>query len=267
MSDDYDQEAITNPVFPNAARIYDYTLGGSNNFEADRQAAEYMFSLLPSTRKWVRMLRDFLQKSAKVLHQDGFTHFVDFASGLPTQDHIHHVLPQAKIIYSDIDRMTLDRGQEMVQDLPNVSYFKCDIHDAKKFLQDPEVTKFLDGKRKVAFGLNGVTSFLAPDEIRKMLNDLYQWAETGSRLCITFETKEPEQITPKLQQFLDMFKNTGSPFHLFSYQECLELIAPWKLDTKGLVPLREFLELPENHITEEDREGVGLEFYAAILEK
>jgi len=261
------KEATTNPVLPNAARIYDYTLGGSNNFEPDRQAAEYMFTLLPSTRKWCRMLRDFLQKSAKLLYQEGFTHFIDFASGLPTHDHIHHVLPQAKIIYSDIDPLTLEMGREMVRDFPNVCYLQCDIRGVKQFLRDPQVDKFLDGERKAAFGLNGVTVFLSSAEIRQVMQDLYQWAAAGSRLSITFETREPDLITPELQQFIDMFARAGTPFHLYSLQECLEMIAPWRVASRGLVPLREFLELPESHVTEADREGVGLEFYAAILEK
>ena len=81
---------------PNAARIYNYTLGGSHYRPADQAAAEYMFSLVPSTPKWVRMLRDFLQQAARQLWDEGITHFIDFASGLPTQDHIHHVLPEAK---------------------------------------------------------------------------------------------------------------------------------------------------------------------------
>ncbi len=127
--------------------------------------------------------------------------------------------------------------------------------------------KFLDGERKTALGLNGVTVFLSPEEIRQVMQDLYQWAAAGSRLYITFETSEPGLMTPNLQRFLDMFVSAGSPFHLYSLQECLEMIAPWRVGSKRVVPLREFLELPENHITEADHEGVGLEFYAAILEK
>jgi len=64
---------------PNAARIYSYTLGGSYYLPVDRAAAEYMFSLVPSTPKWVRMLRNFLQHAARRLWVEGFTHFIDFA--------------------------------------------------------------------------------------------------------------------------------------------------------------------------------------------
>jgi S-adenosyl methyltransferase len=256
------------PEVPNAARIYNYTLGGSHWFPADQAAAEYMFSLVPSTRKWVRMLRDFLQKAARQLWDEGLTRFVDFASGLPTEDHIHSVLPEsARIVYSDLDPYTVAQARELVGHLPNVLYLSHDVRDARGLLESPEVRDFLGSERRVAFGLNGITVFLSPEEITRLFHDLYEWAAPGSRLYITYETKKPGLMTPRMEQFIDMFRQAGAPFWLYSLEESVELSAPWRLPEKGLVPLREFLGLPPDHITEEDHEGVGLEFYAAILEK
>jgi hypothetical protein len=222
---------------PNASRIYDYTLGGTHNFPADRTAAEYMFSLVPSTPKWVRMLRAFLGQAARQLWAEGYTHFVDFASGLPLEDHVHHVLPGAKVVYSDADPYTL------------------------------EVEAFLGGERRVVFGLSGVTSFLPPEEIARIHRELYEWAAPGSRLYVTYETKQPGLSTPRMEQFLDMFRQMEAPFYLFTPEQPAELSAPWRLPPGGLPTLREFLGLPEDHFTDEDREGVGLEFYAGVLEK
>ncbi len=252
---------------PNAARIYDYTLGGSHNFEADRQAAEYMFSLVPSTRKWVKMLRAFLQEVTIRLKKEGFTHFIDFASGLPTDNHIHTVLPEAKIIYSDTDPLTVAQGQAMMKDNPKVLYLESDVRQAKILLETNQVQEFLGEQRKVAIGLNGITVFLSPPEIEQLFQDLYNWAAPGSKLYITFETTKPELTTPNWQQFVGMFAQMGSPFHLYSLEECLKMGKPWQVDEKGLITLREFLGLPDDHISEEDHEGVGLEFYAAIMEK
>jgi hypothetical protein len=119
----------------------------------------------------------------------------------------------------------------------------------------------------VAFGLSGVSAFLTADEMRRLFHDLYDWAAPGSRLYITYETKQPDVMTPQMEQFLAMFEQVGSPFYLYTREECLALSQPWQLPSEGLVPLHSFLGLPANYITEEDREGVGLEFYAAILEK
>lgn len=255
------------PEAPNAARIYNYTLGGPHYTPVDKAAAEHMFSLVPSTPKWVRMLRDFLQAAARRLWAEGFTCFVDFASGLPTEDHIHHVLREARVVYSDLDPYTCAKGRELVAHLPNVLYLCHDVREARTLLESPEVRDFLGGERKVALGLNGITVFLSPDEIRRLFRDLYDWAAPGSRLYITYETKEPGLMTPRMEQFIDMFRQAGAPFWMYSLEECVELSAPWRIPEGGLTPLREFLGLPPDHITEEDHEGVGLEFYAAILEK
>lgn len=255
------------PDVPNAARIYSYTLGGTHYFPIDQAAAEYMFSLVPSTPKWVRMLRGFLQQAARQLWAEGFTHFVDFASGLPTEDHIHHVLPDAKIVYSDSDPATYAQAQALVGHLPNVRYLQHDVRDARSLLESAQVRDFLDGERKVAIGLSGITVFLTPDEISQIFHDLYAWAAPGAKLYVTYETKLPNLMTPRLEQFLDMFRQAGSPFHLYSLDESLAMSQPWRPTPSGLQPLREFLALPADYITEADHEEVGLEFYAAILEK
>ncbi|MCE7982503.1 MAG: hypothetical protein DYG89_15030 [Caldilinea sp. CFX5] len=255
------------PTVPSAARIYSYTLGGSHYYPVDQAAAEYMFTLVPSTPKWVRMLRAFLQQAARRLWHEGFRHFVDFASGLPSEDHIHHVLPEAKVVYSDSDPATVALAQQLVGHLPNVLYRQHDVREARTLLEAAQVQTFLGGERRVAFGLSGITVFLKPDEISQLFHDLYVWAAPGARLYVTYETKLPGMMTPQMEQFLDMFRQAGSPFYLYSVEECIALSQPWQLPAQGLQPLSEFLALPADTISEADREGVGLEFYAAILEK
>ncbi|HEX2079774.1 MAG TPA: SAM-dependent methyltransferase [Longimicrobium sp.] len=252
---------------PNAARIYNYMLGGSHWFPADKAAADYMMSLVPSTPKWVHMLRDFLQAAARRLHAQGFRHFVDFASGLPTDDHIHAAVPDARVVYSDIDPHTLQQARQMVAGLPNVIYLEQDVRYPLDLLNSPRVTEFLGGERRVALGLSGVTVFLPPDELSRVFRELYEWAAPGSRLYVTYETKDAALTTPKMEQFIGMFSQAGSPFYLYSLEECVEMSAPWRIPDAGLPRMADFLGLPPGHITEEDREGVGLEFYAAILEK
>ncbi|HEX2207018.1 MAG TPA: SAM-dependent methyltransferase [Longimicrobium sp.] len=252
---------------PNAARIYNYMLGGSHWFPADEAAAGYMASLVPSTAKWVRMLRDFLQRAARRAHGEGLRHFVDFASGLPTDDHIHGVVGDSRVVYSDVDPYTLRVARELVKDLPNVIYLEHDVRDPVALLDSPRVAEFLGGERRLALGLSGVSVFLSPDELRRVFRDLYEWAAPGSRLYVTYETRLPGMMTPRMEQFIDMFRQVGSPFYLYTLEECVEMSAPWRIPEGGLPRVADFLGLPPGHITEEDREGVGLEFYAAILEK
>ncbi|GHG96895.1 SAM-dependent methyltransferase [Comamonas sp. JC664] len=267
-----DSEALAripgvNPNIPNAARIYDYTLGGTHHFEADRQAAEFMFSLLPATPKWVRMLRACLRTAAQRLSADGFQHWVDFASGLPTGDHVHAVLPDTRVLYSDVNPLTITTAQHLLGNTPNVRYLECDIRKAGDFLRRTDVEAFLQGERRVAFGANGITVFLTADENRQFFRDLYDWAAPGSKLFTTFETKTPGLSTPQWEQFENTFRQMGESFQLYSLPEYLDLCGPWARDATEVVPVSEFLGLPPGHITDADREGVGIEFYAVVLEK
>jgi O-methyltransferase involved in polyketide biosynthesis len=251
---------------PNAARVYDYVLGGHHNFEADRQAAEYMLGLVPSTRKWVRCLRMFLQRTAAQLAKEGFDRFLDLASGLPTADHIHTTVPHAHVVYVDIDPLVVESGTRIIGDHPRARYIEADIRDISSILDAPATREMLGDGRKVAVGLNAVTCFLKEDEIRKIVEALFDWAPRGSKMFATFETKNPDLMTPKMQQLVDMFTQIGSPYYFLTLEKSRELMAPWTVDDRGFLPLARVLGL-EGEITEADREGVGLEFYGAVLGK
>jgi hypothetical protein len=261
MTDDKDIKKI-----PNAARVYDYLLGGDHNYESDRQAAEFMLSLVPSTRKWVRHLRRFLHETVLQLAAEGFDRFLDLASGLPTEDHIHSTVPNANVVYIDNDPLVVASGTEILGDHPNARYIEADIRDISGILASPVVRQMLGDGRKVAIGLNAITCFLTEDEISNIVEKLYEWAPQDSKMYATFETKEQDLMTPKMQQLIDTFTQMGSPYYFLTLEKSRELMSPWTADARGLLPLAEVLGL-SGEISEADREGVGLEFYGAILTK
>ena len=251
---------------PNAARVYDYFLGGTHNHEVDRQAAEYMSALVPSTRRWVRKLRRFLHVATAELREENFVRFLDLASGLPTEDHIHSTVPAAQVVYVDNDPLVFASGSELLGDNPRTRYLQADIRDIEAILRSAPVVELLDGGQKVGIGFNAITCFLADDEIRRIVHALYDWAPPGSKIFGTFETKAAGAMTPKMQQFVDMFERLGSPYHFLTPERSRALMHPWVEDERGLLPLSEWLSLDEP-VAAEDREGVGLEFYGAILVK
>jgi SAM-dependent methyltransferase len=250
---------------PNAARVYDYLLGGHHNFEPDRRAAEFMVDLVPSTRRWVRRLRAFLHKTVVELANDGFDRFLDLASGLPTEDHIHSSVPAARVVYVDNDPVVVGYGGEILGDSSRARYIRADIRDPAAVLESAAVQEMLGDARKVAIGLNAVTCFLTEEEIRKIARTLYDWAPEGSRLFATFETKAEGSMTPKMQQLVDMFDQMGTPYRFLTLKTAKELMAPWSDDGRGYCPLAELLGLEQVPI--EDREGVDLEFYGAVFVK
>jgi hypothetical protein len=93
---------------PNQARVYDYLLGGKDNFEADRAAAEKVLQVAPIMARAVRLNREFHQRAARWIVGQGVTQFVDVGCGLPTEENTHQavcqVQPQARVAYMDNDR-------------------------------------------------------------------------------------------------------------------------------------------------------------------
>jgi O-methyltransferase involved in polyketide biosynthesis len=260
------EKTAMNTNIPNAGRVYDYVLGGSHNFEADRQAAEFMLTLVPSTRKWVRMLRMFMQLSIRRLADEGFDQFLDFASGLPTVDHVHQIAPDAKVVYTDSDPITVNFARELIGENESVRYLEMDIRDVETLVNSSAVQELFDLDRKIAIGFNAVTCFLPKEELHELMATLYAWAPEGSKMFVTFETKDPDKMTPKMQQFVDMFDQMGSPYHFLTLEESKRLVQPWQAADPGFCPLATWLDV-EDQITEEDREGVGLEFYGTHLVK
>jgi len=158
-----DLSGIADSSRPNAGRMYDYFLGGDHNFDIDRQAAQRVLEISPFMPDFMRLVRWFLGEATRRLCAEGFDKFLDFASGLPTMDHIHEVAPQGtKVIYSDIDPVTVAYAQEN----PEIRFVHCDAGKSEELLNSGVVDEVFGNDRKVAIGFNGVAWFLS-DEKKK----------------------------------------------------------------------------------------------------
>ena len=93
MSDSDEIRHISDPTQPNAGRIYDYWLGGDYNFPVDKEVADKIEKEMPFVKSLARIIRWFLGNAIDKAFKMGFTQFLDFASGLPTVDHIHTRIP------------------------------------------------------------------------------------------------------------------------------------------------------------------------------
>jgi S-adenosyl methyltransferase len=100
---------------PNIARMYDYWLGGKDNFAADRQAADRQVRAIPQLPGLARQNRDFLRRTVRFCAGAGVTQFLDIGSGLPTNQNVHQVAqavnPDARVVYADIDPVVVNHAQ------------------------------------------------------------------------------------------------------------------------------------------------------------
>ncbi|MFI7642105.1 SAM-dependent methyltransferase [Nonomuraea sp. NPDC049400] len=155
------------PHIPNAARMYDYFLGGKDNFKADRELAELVLSVVPETRDGTRENRALIGRFVRYLCEQGITQFLDLGSGLPAQENVHEVAlrhtPDARVVYVDSDPVVATHGRALLADPERVAMVLGDVRRPKEILSHPEVRGLLDFDRPVAL-LMMFLLHLIPDE-------------------------------------------------------------------------------------------------------
>ncbi|MGD0726581.1 MAG: SAM-dependent methyltransferase [Spirochaetia bacterium] len=257
--------SIADASQPNAGRIYDYLLGGNHNFEIDRIAANQLVKDVPYMNLWVRLIRWFLGEAVQRLLDEGFTKFLDFASGLPTVDHIHYIAPKgSKVIYSDIDPVTVAYAHEIIKDLPNVAYVTGDAGKPESILGLDIVGKLFGEDRKLAFGFNGIAWFLTDEQVAHALQVLYEWGAPGSRLYICDVNNAI--MTPITRQLDVFYAKVGQPIYVRSETRLRGLIGKWKVSSPGFRPLEEWLPIGKLNF-EEAEQASGGNLIGAILTK
>jgi hypothetical protein len=242
---------------PSAGRIYDYLLGGNHNFEIDRQAADQLMVVLPFSSKISRLQRWALKDIAGELSKKrGFDVIIDFASGLPTNDHIHsNVSKGTTVIYSDIDPVVVEFARELLKDTPDVYFFESDASRPEDLLNNPEVQAILAGRRKVALGFWGISTFLTDKEISRALPTLYDWAAPGS--CLAFNAQGVAKESPAMAQALELYKAMGAPFFIRSLETYEAMLQPWKMEAPGFVSFLEWHGFEESVLSKEDKDSFG----------
>jgi hypothetical protein len=266
MSPTEDYSSIADASKPNAGRVYDYLLGGNHNFEIDRQAAQQVLSVAPFMREMVKLIRWFLGEAVRRLLDQGFTHFLDFASGLPTVDHIHQIAPEGtKVIYSDLDPVTVAYARQIIGENPNIRYVHSNAGKGELLLNSAEVKELFGKVRKAAIGFNGIAWFLTDEQVSHTMKKLYEWADKGSKIFIC--EGDAETVGPELQVFDEIYRNMGQPVYHRSKERLAELVKPWVLDKPGFMLLEDWIELDKRVADEEISTWGGGGFVGAILKK
>ncbi len=266
MSSAESVSSIADASRPNAGRIYDFLLGGSHNFEIDRQAAQGLLQMVPEMPEWVRLIRWFLGEAVRRLIADGFTHFLDFASGLPTVDHIHQIAPKGtKVIYSDIDPVTVAYAQDIIKGNPDVACVECDAGQPEKLLKSRIVEQIFGKSRQIAVGFNGIAWFLPDEKLAHATKVLYDWVSPGSRLLIC--DVDLQGSTEASQGLLEFYKKVGQPVYNRPQSRLKELLGEWKPKDPGFLPLEEWVGIRKEKVEQAKQRMGGGPICGAILRK
>ena len=252
-------ESIIDTSRPNAGRIYDYFLGGHHNFEVDRQAADQLIGLLPFLPRFARLQRWCLQDLAlELAERRGYDVIIDFASGLPTNDHIHHVVPMGThVIYSDYDPLVVEYAREILEGTPNVHFFQADARRPNELLSRPAVQEILGERRDVAIVYWGVSALIGDDDLAHAARALAEWA--GPASCWAFQAQgvDLNADVPNIRRAREIYRQMGSPTYPRSLDQIAELLRPWRVGGAGFVSLLDWHSLSPELLTGDDLDAWG----------
>ena len=152
---------------PSVARIYDWLLGGTNNYQVDRDLGAMMVGRAPELPDAARANRSFHQRAARYLAEVGIGQFIDLGSGLPTAGSTHEIVfgvrPDARVIYVDIDPLVLRHSQYQLAGDDRVSALVADVRDAGAVLGELADRRLIDFGKPVGVLMTGLLH-LVPDE-------------------------------------------------------------------------------------------------------
>jgi hypothetical protein len=181
---------------PHPARVYDYLLGGKDNFEADRTAAAEGIKANPNSRIPPRENRAFLRRAVRYLAAEaGIRQFLDIGTGIPTSPNVHEVAqavsPDSRIVYVDNDPIVLAHARALLTSNPRgaTDYIDADLRDVDKILESAQLRKTLDFGQPVALLLIAIMHFIGDDDgpygiARQLLDAL----PSGSYLALSHLT-------------------------------------------------------------------------------
>jgi hypothetical protein len=188
---------------PHPARMYDYLLGGKNNFAADRETAEQVLRSWGTARSAARENRAFLGRAVRYLVAEaGIRQFLDIGTGLPSANNVHdvaqEVAPSCRIVYVDNDPIVLSHARALLTSSPEgrTAYINADFRDPEKILGDPATRDTLDFTKPVALMLVAILHFIPDaDDPRRAIGTLLDALPSGSYLVATHVTDEHDPDT------------------------------------------------------------------------
>jgi SAM-dependent methyltransferase len=222
---------------PNIARVYDYWLGGKNNFEADRELADRMAVMYPP---WVQGCRDnraFVCRAVTWAAGQGIGQFLDLGAGLPTSPSVHdaarEVIPDARVCYVDNDPVVVSHATALMTKPDGLAAVRADLSDPAAVLGDPAVTSVIDPGEPVCVIFALVLHFFDEAVARRIVAEYASALVPGSVVVMSCGRTDDPAMWEKVRQLYTAGKLYNNDRDvLATYLATLEMVPP------GLVPAR-----------------------------
>jgi hypothetical protein len=229
---------------PNAARMYDYALGGYHNFAVDREFVERAEGLMPGAIASAHANRAFVRRAVRWLVGVGVRQFLDIGSGIPTLGNVHEVAqrmaPESRVIYVDIDPVAVAHSGAILADNPGATVVRADLRRPAQILYHPDVLGFLDFSQPVAVLLNAVLHFVSDDDDPGgILTQVRDVLVSGSHLTISHGTPLPQRASEQ-ESVRQLYHSTPTSVRLRTREQLARLLAGWELVEPGVVTVSEW---------------------------
>jgi O-methyltransferase involved in polyketide biosynthesis len=223
---------------PNIARVWDYWLGGKDNFAADRELAEKMLAVHPVTAQMARENRQFLGRAVGYVAARGVRQFIDVGAGLPTVLNTHdiarHVEPDARVAYVDYDPIVISHARSLLAKSPGVIAVPGDMRDPGRILTDPGLTELIDLAEPACVIMSGVLHFTDPATARDIAAAFARAIVPGSYLIISCGSGSPSEG----DNFTSAY--TAARLYIHSQQEIETFFGDLELVPPGVVSVRDW---------------------------
>jgi O-methyltransferase involved in polyketide biosynthesis len=234
---------------PNVARIYDYLLGGKDNFGADREAARRLLDSIPDVRAIARDNRSFLGRVVRYLvAEGGIRQFLDLGCGLPTQANVHQLaqglVPGVRVVYVDNDPMVASHGRALLASGDQVVMVLSDLRQPAAILAHPEVSGLLDLSQPVAVLCTSTLHFIADEAETGMILAAYRdQVASGSYLAISHAV-QTEELAKEGREAEGVYRQASSQLHVRPQADVLRFFDGFELVEPGLTWIAEWRPEP-----------------------
>lgn len=199
---------------PHSARMYDYFLGGKDNYPVDAEAAEQVVSLFPAVREMARTNRWFMHRASRLLAERGVRQFLDIGTGIPTEPNLHQIvqgiIPEARVVYADNDPIVLRHAEALLHSTHEgkTAYVHGDVREPGKILAAARQT--LDFTEPIALSLVALLH-LVPDEDEpaRIVSELIEPLAPGSYVTLLHATGDFDPET--WERVVEVYRRGGTP--------------------------------------------------------
>ena len=240
MADNRQDKPTLDTTVPQTARIWNYLLGGTDNFAVDREVGDQIITSLPQMAGNARLSRKFLARAVRYLvGEAGIRQFLDVGTGLPTAENTHQVAqsvaPDARAVYVDNDPLVLAHARSLLTSTPEgaTDYLDADLRDAPGVLE--AAARTLDLQKPVALFLMGILGHVeSDDEAKAIIHSYLDHLPSGSYLAMY----DGSDTTPDNTEAVRIWNISANPkYHLRSPESIAGLFEGFELVEPGVVPV------------------------------